>query len=140
MEKWKRENGVLNNDGMVIAKKNVDNIVALWPSPGLRLPTFAMAETGILILAVLPHLQAAGKALQREETIKVATTGKWTLDEETKLHATMTHLPTGDYNALKLNITSYCALIWALFGDQCNFYIQLMQMLWVMHHPNVVTL
>jgi hypothetical protein len=28
---------------------------------------------------------------------------------------------------LKLNIGTFCALLWALFGDQCNYYKELVK-------------
>ena len=36
--------------------------------------------------------------------------------------------PAPDYMQLKLNIGTYCALLWALFGDQCDYYKELVKL------------
>jgi hypothetical protein len=33
--------------------------------------------------------------------------------------------PPPDYMQLKLNIGSYCALLWSIFGKLCNYYCKL---------------
>jgi hypothetical protein len=33
-----------------------------------------------------------------------------------------------DYMQLKLNIGSYCALLWSIFGEQCNYYCKLLKL------------
>jgi hypothetical protein len=35
--------------------------------------------------------------------------------------------PAGTYMELKLNIGSYCGLLWSLFGDHCDYYKELLQ-------------
>ncbi len=36
--------------------------------------------------------------------------------------------PAGTYLELKLNISSYCRLLWPLFGDHCNYYKELLKL------------
>jgi hypothetical protein len=36
--------------------------------------------------------------------------------------------PAGRYMELKLNIGSYCSLLWSLFGDHCNHYKDLLKL------------
>ncbi len=36
--------------------------------------------------------------------------------------------PAPDYMQLKLNIGTFCALLWALFGDNCDYYKELVKL------------
>jgi hypothetical protein len=37
------------------------------------------------------------------------------------------------YMELKLNIISYCGLLWSLFGDHCDYYKELLKLycIWI---------
>jgi hypothetical protein len=39
-----------------------------------------------------------------------------------------TTTPAPDYMQLKLNIGTFCALLWAIFGDHCNYYKELFKL------------
>jgi hypothetical protein len=39
-----------------------------------------------------------------------------------------TATPAPDYMQLKLNIGTFCALLWALFEDHCNYYKELVKL------------
>ena len=48
------------------------------------------------------------------------------LEEALKLSHGNSRPPVGNFSCLKLNITTYCALLHTLFGDKCNYYDALM--------------
>ncbi len=40
-----------------------------------------------------------------------------------------TTLPAQNYMELKLNLSTFCGLLWALFGEQCDYYRELLKLL-----------
>ena len=42
------------------------------------------------------------------------------LDDLLKISRKKTTAPAGSYSKLKLNIGTYCGLLWSLFGEHCD--------------------
>ena len=49
------------------------------------------------------------------------------LDDLLKISRKKTAAPAGSYSELKLNIGTYCGLLWSLFGEHCNYYKELLK-------------
>jgi hypothetical protein len=49
------------------------------------------------------------------------------LDDLIKLPKETTRAPAGNFWELKMNVSTFMALVWVLFGLQCNFYKSLRQ-------------
>jgi hypothetical protein len=45
-----------------------------------------------------------------------------------------------DYMQLKLNIGSYCALLWSIFGEQCNYYRELLKLYRILDQEECFTI
>jgi hypothetical protein len=49
------------------------------------------------------------------------------LDDLLKISRKKTAAPAGSYSKLKLNIGTYCGLLWSLFGQNCDYYKELLK-------------
>ena len=49
------------------------------------------------------------------------------LEDMLKVSRTKTATPPGLYSELKLNIGTYCGLLWSLFGENCDYYKELIK-------------
>ncbi len=56
------------------------------------------------------------------------TKGTRSLEELLKGNHGKVISPPQDYMQLKLNTGSYCALLWSNFGEQCNYYLELLKL------------
>ena len=85
---------------------------------------YESAARGISILACR-SLTALEVETQRgyEEASELTKTTRKLEDILKEKGKTATLAP--DYMQLKLNIGTFCALLWALFGDHCNYYKEL---------------
>ena len=50
------------------------------------------------------------------------------MDEILKEKSKIT-MPAQNYMELKLNLSIFCALLWALFGEHCDYYRELLKLL-----------
>jgi hypothetical protein len=48
--------------------------------------------------------------------------------------------PAGMYMELKLNIGSYCGLLWSLFGDHCDYYKELLKLYRILDREECFTI
>ena len=49
------------------------------------------------------------------------------LNDLLKISRKKTAAPAGSYSKLKLNIGTYCGLLWSLFGEHCDYYKELLE-------------
>jgi hypothetical protein len=47
-------------------------------------------------------------------------------EESLKLAQTTVRVPASTYHDVKLNIAMFCAFLWTLFGDECDYYKEVM--------------
>jgi hypothetical protein len=48
--------------------------------------------------------------------------------------------PAADYMDLKLNIGTYCGLVWTIFGDHCDYYKKFLQLYHILDHKECFTI
>ena len=48
--------------------------------------------------------------------------------------------PAANYMDLKLNIGTYCGLLWALFGDHCDYYKELLKIYCILDREECFTI
>jgi hypothetical protein len=49
--------------------------------------------------------------------------------EALKIAMTMVCFPASTYQDMKLNISTFCAFLWMLFGDGCDYHVEVMKVL-----------
>jgi hypothetical protein len=76
------------------------------------------------------RLLTASKAEYCKDYKEVAasTTNTRSLDDLLKQNRGKMVAPAADYMDLKLNIGTYCGLLWAIFGDHCDYYKELLKL------------
>lgn len=79
-------------------------------------------EQGISILMCSPCLgNETANTSSKKQAIK-ATAQNDTLAEALLLGKKDPHPPASNYHKLKFNLGTLCALLWVLFGEQCNYF------------------
>ncbi len=58
-------------------------------------------------------------------------------EESIKFARTTVHVPASTYHDVKLNIVTFCAFLWTLFGDECDYYKKVLKVLQVLKSANV---
>ena len=72
--------------------------------------------------------------MRRQEEIWDATKGNATFVEMTKQLKKDVSAPALDFGELRSNITTFCALLFTLFGEGCNLYKSIAEFLQILSH------
>jgi hypothetical protein len=103
--------------------------MALKFNPGNGTALFASADKGILILKYRMPTSAIPEEQQRQEEIWEAKKGNATYIEVMKWMKKEISPPTHDFNDLRSNIATFCSLLFTLFGEGCNLYRSMFEIL-----------
>jgi hypothetical protein len=57
--------------------------------------------------------------------------------ESLKLAQITVRVPASTHHNVKLNIAMFCAFLWTLFGDKCDYYKEVLKVLRVLESANV---
>lgn len=127
MGQWARNQGVEIDRGIYFEQKTVDDIVNLRFNPGQGVAQFKSAEKGLSLLICRSRTPEEIERVREREQAEQLTQATRVLEEALKLQRGDPRAPASNYFELKLNITSYCALVHTLFGDRCAYYQALMR-------------
>ncbi len=123
MIKWAKQTGKETNKGPFFTEQTtIKDIVGLNFNLGKAVPTYAYVQQGISILTCRP------KTAQEVETIKDfeeacrATVHTAQFNEVRRCQKTPPSPPSDTYFELRLSVNTFCALVWMLFGDKCDYY------------------
>jgi hypothetical protein len=127
MFKWAKDTSKHIHKAPFFTKQTVTDIEGFQFNPGEAVPTYSLAQRGILILTCRP------KSVHEAETIKdykdarraMAHTAQF--NEVRRRQKMPPSLPPDNYFELHLSINTFCALIWTLFGDECDYYKGLLE-------------
>jgi hypothetical protein len=124
---WCRTRHIERDKSIYLTAKFFDDLIVLRFNPGGPVAQYESAARGISMLAC-QSLMAVEAEYQRgyEEALEQTTKTTRKLEDLLKDKG-KTVAPAPDYMQLKLNIGTFCALLWALFGDQCNYYKELVK-------------
>jgi hypothetical protein len=88
------------------------------------------------------RLLMAVEAEQCQEYEEVAENTKHTrsIDNLLKQNRGKPVTPVANYMDLKLNIGTYCGLLWALFGDHCDYYKELLKIYCILDRKECFTI
>jgi hypothetical protein len=100
----------------------MDDIVKLEFCPGSPTAYLVTAEQGISILTCRPWTgNETADIRSREQAVKF-TEKNQSLSEALLLGKRDPHQPPSSYHELKLDLGTFCALLWTWFGDHCDYY------------------
>ena len=124
MHVWARQWGVSINKGIFFSKLALDNIVNLRFNPGGGAAYFETAEKGISILLCQSRTGDEKKKTRQHKLTKEISTNNRTLSKAlTLFRKDGPRAPPDTYQDLKANVGTFCAFLWALFGDTpCEYY------------------
>jgi hypothetical protein len=125
MSLWARNTGVTINRGMYLTKLAIDDIVNLRFNPGGSAAYYATAEKGISILLCRSRPGEDRESARQQELAEELSSTNRTLSEAITLHKSAPRAPPDSYSDLKAGVATFCALVWALFGEGCEYYRKL---------------
>lgn len=122
MRAWARSHDVQINRSLYFDKSTMDDIVKLEFCPGTPTAYLSTAEQGISILICRPRTgNETADIRSREQAVKF-TEKNQSLSEALLLGKRDPRQPPNSYHELKLDLGTFCALLWTLFGDRCDYY------------------
>ncbi len=127
IEMWCRKCNIERDKSIFLKQSFFDDLVKLCFNPGGPVAQYDSVDRGISML-VCQSLSAAEVELQRgyeeaTELTKSTRRLKDLLKEKNKIT-----MPAQNFMKLKLNMSTFCALLWALFGDQYDYYRELLKL------------
>ncbi len=137
MATWAYDNKRDIDIGIFLKKKTIDSIISLRFNPGGCVAQYATVEQGISILAFQARSTQEMETLKAQELAEEKTVGTRSCKESLKLTQTMVRAIALTYQDAKLNIATFCAFLWTLFGDKCDYYKELLKVLRVLESADV---
>jgi len=128
MQLWARNSGVSINRGVFLSKIAVDDIVNLRFNPGGSAAYYSTAEKGISILLCRSRPGEDREAARQQELAEELSANNRSLSEAITLTKSAPRAPPDTYNDLKIAVGTFCAFIWALFGDSCEYFQKLYEL------------
>jgi hypothetical protein len=115
----------------------MDDIVKMEFCPGTPTAYLNTAEQGMSLLICCPR---AGNEManirSREQAMKL-TAQNHTLTEALLLNKRDPRPPASNYHELKLDLGTFCALLWVLFGEKCDYFENCFALLRMLDSDNV---
>lgn len=131
MGTWARENEISITKGVYFEKATMDEMVKLEFNPGAATAYFATAEKGISILTVRPRKGNETADIRSKEQAMRLTEKNYTLTDALGLTRKDPRPPASTYLELVRDVGTFCALVRTLFGDRCDYFLNLVD-LWAM--------
>ena len=123
MEAWAKDQGVKLDTGVWLTMGFLKSIVELKFVPGdLPYASYTTCEEGMGPMACIRRTPQQIDTEKRKEEAILATMGTRTYDEHRLLSTTDPRTPAQTYKDFKDNITTYCGLLFVLFGEWCPLY------------------
>jgi hypothetical protein len=136
MIRWADGHRCWIEEGVYFDNKTLDEWIALKFNPGDSTALYSSADKGISILKCRAPTSAHLEDLRRQEEVWDATKGNATYVEVIKQAKSkdVCH-PPHDFGELRSNISTFCALLFTLFGEGCDLYRTMISILQILSHP-----
>jgi hypothetical protein len=122
MKEWARLKDVQINRGLYFDKATMEDIVKMEFCPGTPTAYLSTAEQGISLLVCRPRTgNETADIRSREQAIQL-TSKNHTLAEALLLGKKDPRQPATNYHELKLDVGTFCAFLWTLFGEACDYF------------------
>jgi hypothetical protein len=110
-----------------LEQETIKAIVELHFNPGEGVAHLSLASKGLSILAYRACTTQETERVHKQEQALSATEKMRLLDDLLKLPKGTTRAPADNFWELKMNVLMFMALVWVLFGSQCDYYKSLQQ-------------
>jgi hypothetical protein len=136
MLQWADRQWCWIEEGVYFNNKCLNEWIARKFSPGDSTALYSSADKGISILKCHTPTSAHLEKLQQQEEIWDATKGNATYVEVIKQAKSKDISPPAhDFGELWLNIATFCALLFTLFGKGCDLYRSNFEILQILSPP-----
>ena len=137
MNTWARQNDVQLNRGVYFDKHTMDDIVKLEFCPGTPTAYWNTAEQGMSLLICRPRSGNETADIRTKEHAIKLTARNHTLTEALLLGKRDPRAPASNYHELKLDLGTFCALLWVLFGEKCDYFENCFALLRMLDSDNI---
>ncbi len=125
---WCRANHIEWDKSIHLPSNFFEELVALRFNPGGPVAQYSLVGKGMSMMVCRLVTAVEAKYQRGYEEAMDRTKGTRSLKELLKGNCGKVISPPQDYMQLKLNIGSYCALLWSIFGEQCDYYRELLKL------------
>jgi len=124
---WCQSHHIDRDKSIFLEEKFFENLVALRFNPRGPVAQFHSVARGVSMLACGSLTAMAAEFCREYEEVAESTRHTRSLDDLLKRNRGKTVEPAATYTDLKLNIGTYCGLLWTIFGDHCDYYKELLK-------------
>ena len=124
---WCRSHHIDRDKSIFLESKFFEDLVAMRFNPGGPVAQFHSVAWGMLMLACRSLTAVDAEFFREYEEAAADTKHSRSLDDLLKRNCGKTVEPAATYTNLKLNIGTYCGLLWTIFGDHCVYYKELLK-------------
>ncbi len=139
IESWCRAHHINRDKFLFLEAKFFEDLVALRFNPGGPVAQFHSVTRGMSMLACRSVTAAEAKQSQEYEAT-ASTMHTQSIDDLLKRNRGRAVWPAANYMDLKLNIGTYCGLLWSLFGDHCDYYCELLKIYRILDREECFTI
>ena len=142
LEKWMKERSgqhrIEIDHKIFFSKETIDDTVKLRPNPADEHWMLKTAGKGVSKLTCLPCMQIEIESLRIWEQAAEDSKATRALAEAIKMTTMDSRQPVMGSLELKLNIATYLAELWALFGKTCHIYQKVAQIYQLFGQPAIM--
>jgi hypothetical protein len=124
---WCWSHHIDRDKSIFLEAKFFEDLAALRFNPGGPVAQFHLVARGMSMLACRLLMAMAAEFCQEYEEAAESTKHTRSLDDLLKRNHGKTVELAETYTDLKLNIGTYCGLLWTIFGDHCDYYKKLLK-------------
>ena len=129
---------ILIDGGIYLEQVTMKAILELRFNPGEGMAYVQSAAKGLSLLCCRSRANNETEEIKERELALKATEQTRQFEDYVKyVKGTVVRQPVSNYWDLKQNIATYMALLWVLFGDRCDYFINLNKIHAVMDLPEV---
>ena len=122
MQKWSKQKGLDIDKAPFFTESSIKDIVGQNFNPGEAVTTFSRAQRGISILICRPKTAQEVEKIKDYEDARRETTHTAQFNDVRRRQKTQPSPPPDTYHELRYSINTFCALLWTLFGEECDYY------------------
>jgi hypothetical protein len=135
-----RANHIERDKSIYLPSKFFEELVALRFNPGGPVAQYSSVVKGMSMMVCRLVTAVEAKYQRGYDEAMDQTKGTRSLKELLKGNCGKVISPPQDYMQLKLNIGSYCALLWSIFGERCDYYRKLLKLYRILDQEECFTI
>jgi hypothetical protein len=127
LELWCRSHHIDRDKSIFLEAKFFKDLLAMRFNPGGPVAQYHSVARGMSMLACCSLTAKAAEFCREYEEAAESTRHTHSLDDLLKKNCGTTVEPAATYTVLKLNIGTYCGLLWTIFGQHYDYYKELLK-------------